>query len=89
MHLNPLDYMSFKNDIMQDWVREAKYNYDIDKLEMLQQVQPLIQFHSVDHFFVKQLIDLCMANSYGHFSRVDTLRCGLTYHQDPFNCEKK
>ena len=57
MHLNPLDYMSFKNDIMQDWVREAKHNYDIDKLEMLQQVWSLIQFHSVDHFFVKQLID--------------------------------
>jgi len=38
MHLNPLDYMSFKNDIMQDWVREAKYNYDIDKLEMLKQI---------------------------------------------------
>ena len=66
MHLNPLDYMSFKNDIMQDWVREAKYNYDIDKLEMLKQVRTLKHFHSIDHFFVKQLIDLCMANFYGH-----------------------
>ena len=27
--MKPLDYMSFKNGILQDWVKEAKYDYDI------------------------------------------------------------
>ena len=39
--MKPLDYMSFKNGILQDWVKEAKYDYDIEKLEMVQQVWSL------------------------------------------------
>ena len=39
--MKPLDYMSFKNGILQDWVKEAEYDYDIEKLEMVQQVWSL------------------------------------------------
>ena len=52
MRMKPLDYMSFKNGILQDWVREAKYDYDIEKLGMVQQVLSLIQLYSVDLFLV-------------------------------------
>ena len=57
--MKPLDYMSFKNGILQDWVREAKYDYDIEKLGMVQQVLSLIQLYSVDLFLV--LIDFPLA----------------------------
>ena len=59
MRMKPLDYMSFKNGILQDWVREAKYDYDIEKLGMVQQVLSLIQLYSVDLFLV--LIDFPLA----------------------------
>ena len=52
MRMKPLDYMSFKNGILQDWVREAKYDYDIEKLGMVQQVLSLIQLYSDDLFLV-------------------------------------
>ena len=38
MRMKPLDYMAFKNGILQEWVKEAKYNYDIEKLEIVRQI---------------------------------------------------
>ena len=61
--MKPLDYMSFKNGILQDWVKEAKYDYDIEKLEMVQQVWSLTAISCMLTISCLKLIELSLAIS--------------------------
>ena len=61
--MKPLDYMSFKNGILQDWVKEAEYDYDIEKLEMVQQVWSLTQILCTLTISCLKLINLSLAIS--------------------------
>ena len=82
MRMKPLDYMSFKNGILQDWVREAKYDYDIEKLGMVQQVLSLIQL--VYPFLI--LIDFPWL-FWRSFCKGRHVRCCFPFFKEIFNCK--
>ena len=67
--MKPLDYMSFKNGILQDWVKEAEYDYDIEKLEMVQQVWSLTPILCTLTISCLKLINLSLAISEVLFSK--------------------